>query len=126
VHVEINHWEGQGSAPIPMVAGQGHDVSFDYVIKADASRVTASQAGTVAVTFRATPATLRVGDATTLTWTARQATSCSGGGAWSGSLGMSGSRTLAMTTPGEHEFTLTCLNTADTSKAMLHVTASPR
>jgi hypothetical protein len=121
VHVEINHWEGQGGAPIPTVAGQGQDVSLDYVIKADGSRVTASQAGTVAVTFRATPATLRVGDTTTLTWTARQATGCSGGGAWSGGLGTSGTRTLTMTSPGDHEFKLACQNAGDTANAALHI-----
>ena len=126
VHVEINRWAGQASLPLPTVAGPTNDVSLDYLIKADASRIAMSQVGTVAGTLKATPASLRVGDSTVLTWAARQASNCSGSGAWSGALATSGSRTLTMSTAGDHEFTLSCQNGSDTSNATLHVSVSPR
>ncbi|MDB6083578.1 MAG: hypothetical protein JWN43_1459, partial [Gammaproteobacteria bacterium] len=126
VHVEINRWAGQGPAPLPAVSGQMNDVSVDCMVKSDGSRIAMSQAGTVAITFTGVPAKLRIGGSTVLTWTARQANTCSGGGEWSGPLGPSGSRTLTMSTAGEHEFTVSCQSANGTSKTVtLRILVSP-
>jgi len=124
VHIEMNHWGGQGSLP-PVVGGDRNEVSLEYLVKSDATRMVISQSGTVAITFRAAPAKLHTGDTTVLTWSARQASACSGDGAWSGSLGTSGTRTLTMTSPGDHEFKLTCQNAGDASTTTLHIEVSP-
>jgi hypothetical protein len=72
--------------------------------------------GALTATLSASPASVTVGSALTLTWSSVNATSCnaSGGGAngtaWTGSLATSGSATQTATTSGTFTYEITCLN----------------
>ena len=68
-----------------------------------------SIAGTVAetinpptLTFTATPATVDVGGTVTLAWHATNATTCTAGGAWSGTKGVDGPQTITVTANGAY------------------------
>jgi hypothetical protein len=119
VRVELTHWAGAASTPLPAISGQTNDLSMEYLVKDDRSRFVRSQTAGLEVTLQAAPATSPAG-AAVLTWAAPQATSCSGSGAWSGSLGTSGSRTV-MTGAGGEAFTITCQNSGATSASTLHL-----
>jgi subtilisin family serine protease len=74
-----------------------------------------------------TPASIAVGEATTLTWTSINVTSCMGSGSWTGSETTSGSMTITPTAAGTQTYTLACSNAQGTStpdSATLTVTAA--
>ena len=78
-----------------------------------------------AVTFSANPSTVNNGAASTLSWSATNATSCTASGGWSGSQAISGSEStsaLSATTA----YTLSCTGTGGTTvqSATVTVTAS--
>jgi hypothetical protein len=125
VQVEMNHWAGTASMPLPAIAGLATDASMEYSIVGDASRIVRSRKGSVEMTVQAAPATVRVGMPTVLTWTAKEAKQCIAGGSWSGAVGTSGTRTVNMTTAGDHEFTLTCQNDTESAETKLRVAVSP-
>ena len=62
-------------------------------------------------------ASITVGAATTITWSALNASGCTASGSWSGSLAASGSQTLTPSAAGTNTYTLTCSNAAGTSTA---------
>jgi hypothetical protein len=125
VRVEMNHWAGTASLPLPAIAGRATEASIEYSITGDASRIVRSRKESVEMTFQAAPATVRMGTPTTLTWTAREAKQCIAGGSWSGAVGTSGTRTVNMSTVGDHEFTLTCKSDTEAAEAKLRVAVSP-
>jgi hypothetical protein len=125
VRVEMNHWAGPGSMPLPAIVGRATDASMEYSIAGDASRIVRSRKGSVEMTVQAAPATVRVGTPTVLTWTAKEAKQCVAGGSWSGAVGTSGTRTVNMTIAGDHEFTLTCQNDTESAETKLRVVVSP-
>jgi hypothetical protein len=125
VRVEMNHWAGSASLPLPTIAGRATDASIECSIAGDASRIVRSRKGSVEMTFQAAPATVRLGTPTVLTWTAKEAKQCIAGGSWSGAVGTSGTRTVKMTAAGDHEFTLTCESETATAETTLRVAASP-
>jgi hypothetical protein len=59
----------------------------------------------------------RVGDVFTLTWSSRNATSCSASGGWSGSKGLSGTENITVTTSGSKTYTLNCSGSGGTGSA---------
>jgi hypothetical protein len=121
----MNHWAGTASLPLPAIAGRATEASIEYSITGDASRIVRSRKESVEMTFQAAPATVRMGTPTTLTWTAREAKQCIAGGSWSGAVGTSGTRTVNMSTVGDHEFTLTCKSDTEAAEAKLRVAVSP-
>jgi hypothetical protein len=123
VKVVLHNWVGEG-APFPAINGTGNDVSLNYLNQNTTSRQMKAQYEDVEVVLRATLATMKVGQTTELTWTAWQSSSCSGSGAWSGSFGMSGSRSVKMTTPGTYNFTLDCRNSGNSTSTTLSVVVS--
>lgn len=125
VRVQLNHWAGAPSVPLPAIAGQAADAELDYSIKSDASRIVRSRRDSMEITFQATPATLRVGTPTVLAWTSKEAKKCRSGGDWSGEIGTSGSRMVNMTSEGSHDFAITCENGTATSQTTLRVFVSP-
>ena len=58
-----------------------------------------------------------VGSSTTITWSSLNAASCSASGSWSGALAISGTQTISPTVAGTSTYSLTCANSAGTSKA---------
>jgi hypothetical protein len=120
VRVELNRWAGAAGTPLPAIAGQTNDLSMEYRVKVDGSHFARSQTAGLEVTLQAVPATSPAGAALVLTWASRQATNCSGSGAWSGSLGTAGSRTVMAAAAGR-DFTITCQNGGTTSASTLHM-----
>jgi hypothetical protein len=123
VHVEMNHWTGNGKLPLPTITGQATDISMDYSIKGNASRIVRARHEPVEITFQAAPAPLPAGTATVLNWSVRDATHCEASGAWSGPVPTSGSRSVRISS--NQDFILTCDNGAVQSDATLHVTVAP-
>jgi hypothetical protein len=120
VNVRINRWSGKG-LPLPNIMGQGTDVSLDYSFIADASRLVSLQKGAALLTLQAAPATLSGGGTTALTWTSKQANSCSASGAWSGTLDNSGSRVVKLSNSGNYDFTFNCQTAVSSSAVTLRV-----
>jgi hypothetical protein len=125
VRVEMNHWAGTANMPLPAIAGRATEASMEYSIVGDASRIVRSRKGSVEMTVQAAPATVRVGMPTVLTWMAKEAKQCIAGGSWSGAVGTSGTRTVNMTTAGDHEFILTCQSDTEAAEAKLRIAVSP-
>ncbi len=67
----------------------------------------------VITAFTAVTNSILVGNTTTLTWSAQNATSCVAFGAWSGDKATSGSEVVTISTPGENTFILRCTGTND-------------
>lgn len=125
VRVELNRWAGTATSPLPAIEGQGTDASLEYSVKSSAARLVRARKGAMEITLQGAPGTLRVGNATTLTWTSKGANHCVASGAWSGAIGASGSRTVNMTAPGDYDFTLACDGGGESSPATLHVLVNP-
>jgi hypothetical protein len=124
INVRMNRWTGAGALPLPKILGQGSELSLDYSIRKDASRIMRSQKGSLQVTLQATPADLRAGADISLAWTTKDAAACSGSGAWGGPLPTEGASLVKMSAVGRFDFILEC-NSGDTVlKTILPVTVS--
>jgi hypothetical protein len=110
VHVSMKHW-ASGGLPLPNIPTSGSQVALDYAITDIGSRVQGLQQAAALVTLQATPATLKAGDSTVLVWTSKEATACTASGAWSGSLGTAGSKSVTYQASGTYAYTLTCSGT---------------
>ena len=85
-----------------------------------------SSAAAPTVTLSASPSKVTKGAKTTITWSATNATACTGSGAWTGSEALSGSRsTGALTT--DLTFALTCIGTGGSASqsTTVSVAAAP-
>jgi hypothetical protein len=120
VQVSINRWSGKG-LPLPNIAGPNNTLSLNYLLVDTASRLMKQQNGAGAITLQATPAKFSAGGYTTVTWDARDATSCSPSGAWAGLIGTSGSRVVKLTGAGSYAFTIRCQNANSSSTTTLPV-----
>lgn len=63
------------------------------------------------------PGTILVGQSSTLSWNATNATSCTASGAWSGSQGTSGLLEVRASVAGSSSYTLTCTGSGGTASA---------
>jgi hypothetical protein len=120
VHVSVNKW-GPDTAPFPVIAGTEINLSMDYSMANNQSQHRKSQTNNVEVELVATPATLHVGQSTSLKWLSRAANSCSGTGAWGPSVAISGSALVKMATAGTYIYTLACRNADSASSTTLSV-----
>ena len=77
-------------------------------IKADAALATLPQ--TPGVTISVSPTTITVGQSSTISWNATNATSCTASGSWSGNQNLSGSMSVSPAASGSDTYTLTCTN----------------
>ena len=68
-----------------------------------------------AVTLSASPTTIPVGGSTTLTWSATNATSCTGSNAWAVTEPTSGSQVVTPPIPGTYTYSMTCTGPGGTS-----------
>ncbi len=73
------------------------------------------------------PSTIVAGNPVTLTWTSSFATSCTAGGAWSGTLAPSGSQSVTPLVAGSFNYSLTCtgIGGSTTASAPLSVYPAP-
>ena len=124
VNVSVNKWD-HDTAPFPVIAGTENSVAMNYSIANNQSQYQKSQTNTVEVELVAVPATLKVGQSTSLRWLSRAANSCSGSGAWGPSVAVSGSAVVKMATAGTYKYTLACRNAGSTSSTTLSVVVSP-
>lgn len=85
-----------------------------------------SAPGPAAVTLSASPTTITLGESVTLTWTSSAGTSCGTGGAWSGPVAASGTKSVAPAAAGTATFTIGCSGGAySMGSASASVTVNP-
>ncbi len=89
---------------------------------AQTATVTASAAAPT-VTLRARPSSITAGSASTLTWSATNATSCTAGGGWSGNLATSGSQSTGALNSST-TFTLNCTGAGGSASQSATVTVT--
>ncbi len=91
-----------------------------------AASVTITAVPAPIVTIRVLPASIALGQSATLTWSTTNATSCTASGAWSGSEGTSGTKSVTPTATGSLGYVLTCTGTGGSGNgaASLTVTAA--
>lgn len=79
------------------------------------------------LTITADPVTITAGQSSTLTWSSKNAGSCTASDAWNGSKSISGTESITPSTLGTMAYTLTCIGASGTttSSAMLTVNALP-
>lgn len=77
-----------------------------------------------AITIAVNPATVTRGSASTLSWTAANATSCSASGAWSGAQPTSGSVSVVPTSSGAYAYQLTCTGPGGTGSGSATLTVN--
>lgn len=88
-------------------------------------------APTISFSQPAAAATINLGQAVTVAWTAANATSCTAttssaaGGAFTGSQMTSGSKTIVPTAPGMFTYSLSCTGTGGSQSASASVTVAP-
>lgn len=71
------------------------------------------------------PSTVVAGNTATVTWASSEAAACTAGGAWGGSVGMDGSRTITPMVAGNFSYSLTCSNIGGSTTASAPLTVVP-
>ncbi len=121
--VAMNKWVGP-DLPLPTITGGGNSVAIDFTMTGQGSKAAFLEKNALMVVEQATPTNLKAGDSATLTWTSHSASGgCKATGAWSGSVGGSGSRVIKVAAPGTHDFSLTCQNSVTATAASVSVSA---
>ena len=82
-------------------------------------------APSIGITFSSTATQANTGDEVTLTWSASNATSCSGTGSWSGDKGVSGNETLTLKKSGSVTFGLSCSSASSSSSKNVSISVNP-
>jgi cellulase/cellobiase CelA1 len=68
-----------------------------------------------AVTITINPASITIGQSTTVSWSSTNATACTASGAWSGARPTAGSQSVTATTPGTLTYSLACAGSGGTT-----------
>jgi len=105
--------------------------SYDLTCTGSGGSVTSTATVTVTapplptVTIAANPASLVLGNSSTLSWSSANATSCTASGAWSGTEAVSGTQNVTPVATGTNSYALTCTGSggSTTSTATVSVTA---
>ncbi|MBE0619247.1 MAG: DUF3443 domain-containing protein [Burkholderiales bacterium] len=84
----------------------------------------AAAGDTVIVSIAANPASLTVGQSTTLTWSSSNATACQASGAWSGTVALSGTQLVTPSAAGSYTYTLTCDGVAKSASVVVAASAT--
>lgn len=107
--------------------------TFTYAISCTGPGGTTTSSATLAVTAPPSPPTvtlssgsssITVGQSVDLSWSSTNATSCSAGGEWSGSMATSGSVTSTPTTAGVSTYTLGCTGPGGSASATATITVT--
>jgi hypothetical protein len=110
---------------LPRIDGQGSNSEIDFTVQAGPSKTILASSVTAGFTLTASPTAVKVGGATTLTWTSTTTTTCTASGGWSGALAASGTKAVTLTTSGTTNLVLTCSNAVDTVTATMPVVVAP-
>ncbi len=122
VNVAVNRWAG-ADLPVPTIAGPTNNLALGLAMTGQTAKASYHLQRTVSATLSGNPATLHPGASTVLTWNSAAATSCAATGAWSGTVGTSGSRTVKVAVAGNYDFILTCANASNSASTTLQVVA---
>ncbi len=126
----LNAAPSGGSVAVQLVVtdDQGLTDTATVVISPTAATGTVASAGTTAclaavsppaptVTLSVSPSPITVGQSATLSWSAKDALSCSAGGSWSGTQSTSGSQSVTGAAAGSSAYTLTCTGSGGSTNA---------
>jgi hypothetical protein len=116
-------WSGN-NLPLPTIKGTNNDIALNFAMSSQLMTVSYLQNRDLQVTVKGSPTTVNHGAATALDWGTTEANQCNAGGAWSGNVGTSGSRTITLPKAGGYTFTLTCKNSAASSSTSLRMYAN--
>ena len=125
VQINMSKWTGSGNElPLPTIAGSNDNIALNFTMTSQSMKVAHLQKAALVVTVKGTPASLRPGETTQLTWTSRDAGSCGASGAWSGSVATNGSRSVKVGSAGSYNFGLDCRSSSVSSATSLTVVAA--
>jgi hypothetical protein len=122
VQVTMNRWAGPDLG-LPTIAGLTNQVALDFTMSAQLMKVSHLIKAAAMVTLKGTPTTVHPGASTILSWSSKDASSCTASGPWSGSVGTSGTRTIKVASAGTLDFNLACQNASVSSSATMRVIA---
>lgn len=126
-------WSGAKATSGAQAVTPAASGSFVYTISCDGPGGTGTQSASLTVnppdppptiTFSAAPPSITLGAATTLTWQATDAISCSASGAWSGPRGISGAESNTPTSTGSKTFSIACTGSGGTTTRTVSVTVN--
>jgi len=124
VQVGMNKWSGPNT-PVPYISGTDNDIAISYMTNVNLKTQAFEFRETLKVNLQAIPNKVKSGSTTEFTWSSQEMSACAASGAWSGSMGPWGTRTVTLTTPGIYDFALGCDNTADATQTTVRVTVTP-
>jgi Subtilase family len=104
------------TSALPMASTSPNFDSGYGFVQADAALALMPQVAPTAPTLTLAATSVAVGSSTTITWSAVNATGCTGSGTWSGTMATSGTQSLTPAAAGTNTYTLTCANTAGSSQ----------
>ena len=103
----VNAWAGPGSL-VATFGGSGESALLDYTLLDAGAHIQAGQVGDMTWQLGAAPATVAAGVDSLLTWSSKNATTCSASGAWNGPQALSGTASQTLPSAGDVGFALTC------------------
>lgn len=125
-------WTGSVATSGTQNVSQATPGSYSYVVTCSgAGGSTANSAALTVdvpapvVSIAVSPASIATDHTATLTWSATNATSCVASGSWSGPQAVSGSTTVANSTPGSYTYALSCSNVAKSASNSAVLTVAP-
>jgi hypothetical protein len=119
--ITMNQWAGSG-LPLPTITGTNNDVAVNFSMTGQNTKVSLLETGSMMLMLESSPAAVRVGASTLLTWDSANTTSCMAGGAWSGAVRGSGTQALPVAA-GTQTFTLNCQNAVGAWNTSMNVVA---
>jgi hypothetical protein len=120
--IDMSRWSGP-NLPLPAIAGTSNDIDLNFNMSQQLMKVAYLQTGALGLTVTGKPTTVNAGAATAIDWSAVNATDCIANGAWVGSIGTGGTRSVTLPSAGNYAFTLTCQNSADSAATTLDAVA---
>jgi hypothetical protein len=117
------NWWGGSNLPLPTITGENSDIALDVDMTEQLMHVSYAETNALGVTVTTTPTTINHGASTLISWKTKNASGCTGTGAWSGSVGSSGSRAIRLGTAGQYNFGLSCQNASDALNTSTQVLA---
>jgi subtilisin family serine protease len=104
------------TSALPMTSVTPNVDSGYGFVQADAAIALIPQVAPAAPELTLAATSVTVGSTTSITWSAVNATSCTGSGSWSGAMATSGTQSLTPTAAGADTYTLRCANAAGSSQ----------
>jgi hypothetical protein len=122
LQISMTSWAG-ANLPLPTITGSDTDISLEFTMTNQLMNVSYLETNSLGVTVKTTPTTINHGASTLINWTSRNASSCSATGAWSGSVGASGTRAVKLASAGNYSLGLSCENGSAALGTTQHVVA---